>query len=97
MNARDVHQPEAGLSQTLDDLRRPVWLLAERGQHGLQVALGLGPACNGGEGASAAHARVGGQEALAADLLDAVRHYARIVDGTLLVPADYLEVVAVRA
>jgi ubiquinone/menaquinone biosynthesis C-methylase UbiE len=38
-----------------------------------------------------------GQDALAADLLETVRRFARVVDGTLLVPAEYLEVVAVRS
>lgn len=38
-----------------------------------------------------------GQDALAGDLLAALARYARSVDGTLLVPAEYLEVVADRA
>ena len=38
-----------------------------------------------------------GREALAADLLDALDRYALPADGTLLVPAEYLEVVAERA
>jgi ubiquinone/menaquinone biosynthesis C-methylase UbiE len=37
-----------------------------------------------------------GAAALASDLLDAVRRYAQVSDGTLLVPADYLEAVAVK-
>jgi SAM-dependent methyltransferase len=38
-----------------------------------------------------------GADALASDLLDTVRRFAREVDGTLLVPADYVEAVAVKA
>jgi hypothetical protein len=38
-----------------------------------------------------------GQQALADDLREALGRYARPVDGTLLVPAEYLEVVAIRA
>lgn len=38
-----------------------------------------------------------GQRALASDLRQALERYARPADGTLLVPAEYLEVVAVRA
>ena len=39
-----------------------------------------------------------GQAALASDLLDGVKRYAKTQDdGTLLVPAEYLEVVAVKA
>ncbi len=38
-----------------------------------------------------------GQERLAADLLDLARRYNRATDGTLAVPAEYAEVVAVRA
>jgi ubiquinone/menaquinone biosynthesis C-methylase UbiE len=37
-----------------------------------------------------------GQAALAADLLDAVERYGQHVDGTLLVPAEYLEAVAIK-
>ena len=37
-----------------------------------------------------------GQEALARDLVDAVERYNRSTDGTLVVPADYLEVVATK-
>ena len=36
-------------------------------------------------------------EARGADLLDAVERYGQHVDGTLLVPAEYLEAVAVTA
>jgi ubiquinone/menaquinone biosynthesis C-methylase UbiE len=39
----------------------------------------------------------GGQQRLAADLLDLARHHNRATDGTLAVPAEYAEVVAVRA
>jgi hypothetical protein len=38
-----------------------------------------------------------GQHALANDLLEALGRYARCADGTLLVPAEYLEVVAEKA
>jgi hypothetical protein len=38
-----------------------------------------------------------GQQALARDLVDCLERYATVVDGTLLVPAEYLEVVAARA
>jgi ubiquinone/menaquinone biosynthesis C-methylase UbiE len=38
-----------------------------------------------------------GQEALRADLLDLLAQYAEPSDGTLLVPAEYLETVATRA
>jgi SAM-dependent methyltransferase len=38
-----------------------------------------------------------GQQALADDLLAALERYARQSNGTLLAPAEYLEVVAVRA
>ena len=38
-----------------------------------------------------------GRQALANDLRESLGRYARPVDGTLLVPAEYLEVVAVRA
>jgi len=38
-----------------------------------------------------------GQQALARDLIDCLDRYANVVDGTLLVPAEYLEVVAERA
>ena len=38
-----------------------------------------------------------GRQALAADLLEALGRYAREADGTLLVPADYLEVVGVKS
>jgi SAM-dependent methyltransferase len=37
-----------------------------------------------------------GQAALARDLIDAVERYNRSDDGTLVVPADYLEVVAIK-
>ena len=37
-----------------------------------------------------------GQEALARDLVEAVERFNRSDDGTLLVPAEYLEVVAIR-
>ena len=37
-----------------------------------------------------------GQEALARDLIEAVERFNRSDDGTLVVPADYLEVVATR-
>lgn len=38
-----------------------------------------------------------GQQRLAADLLDLARRHNRATDGTLAVPAEYAEVVAVRA
>jgi SAM-dependent methyltransferase len=38
-----------------------------------------------------------GQQALAADLLDLAHRHNRATDGTLAVPAEYAEVVAVRA
>jgi SAM-dependent methyltransferase len=38
-----------------------------------------------------------GQHALAGDLLDALERHARHADGTLLVPAEYLEVIAIKA
>jgi SAM-dependent methyltransferase len=38
-----------------------------------------------------------GRDALERDLLDTLERYARPVDGTLLVPAEYLEVVADKA
>ncbi len=37
-----------------------------------------------------------GQEALARDLIEAVERFNRSDDGTLVVPSDYLEVVATR-
>ena len=37
-----------------------------------------------------------GREALAADLIAAVERFNRADDGTLLVPAEYLEAVAVK-
>jgi hypothetical protein len=37
-----------------------------------------------------------GQEALARDLVEAVERFNRSDDSTLLVPADYLEVVAIK-
>jgi SAM-dependent methyltransferase len=38
-----------------------------------------------------------GQQALAADLIELVERFNRADDGTLLVPSEYLEVVALRA
>jgi SAM-dependent methyltransferase len=38
-----------------------------------------------------------GQAALASDLLEAVAHHNRADDGTMVVPGEYLEVVAIRA
>jgi ubiquinone/menaquinone biosynthesis C-methylase UbiE len=38
-----------------------------------------------------------GREALAKDLLEALDRYAEYSDGPLLVPAEYLEVIAIRA
>lgn len=38
-----------------------------------------------------------GQTALATDLLEVVREHNRSGDGTMVVPSEYLEVVAVRA
>jgi len=35
--------------------------------------------------------------ALTDDLVDALEQYATLADGTLVVPAEYLEVVATRA
>jgi len=37
-----------------------------------------------------------GQAALARDLVDAVQRYNRSTDDTLVVPADYLEAVAIK-
>jgi hypothetical protein len=39
----------------------------------------------------------GGRHALADGLLEALGRFARPTNGTLLVPAEYMEVVAVRA